>query len=124
MSEKIVYLSDDSFDSDVLQADVPVLVDYWAEWCGPCKMIGPALEELAVQYEGKIKIAKVNVDGSSPCARSILIPLPANDLRRHPSGSPPPRRAATVSSLIILVKILPRLASARPFLCLIVLHLL
>ena len=62
MSEKIVYLSDESFESDVLQAEHPVLVDYWAEWCGPCKMIGPALEELSAEYDGKVKIAKVNVD--------------------------------------------------------------
>ena len=62
MSDKIVYLSDDSFETDVLQADGPVLVDYWAEWCGPCKMLAPVLDELAAEYGEKIKIAKVNVD--------------------------------------------------------------
>ena len=59
MSENIIYLSDDSFESDVLQADGPILVDYWAEWCGPCKMIAPVLDQLADEYDGKLTIAKV-----------------------------------------------------------------
>jgi len=54
--------TDGAFDSDVLKSDVPVLVDFWAEWCGPCKMIGPLVEELAGDYEGKAVVAKLNVD--------------------------------------------------------------
>ncbi|MFM7505012.1 MAG: thioredoxin [Rubrivivax sp.] len=61
-SELIKHVTDDSFSSDVLQSDKPVLVDYWAEWCGPCRAIAPVLDELAVQYDGKVQIAKMDVD--------------------------------------------------------------
>ena len=55
-------VTDNSFESDVIKSDKPIVVDFWAEWCGPCKQIGPSLEELSEEYAGKIKIAKVNVD--------------------------------------------------------------
>ena len=62
MSEFITNVSDASFDQDVLQAEGPVLVDYWAEWCGPCKMIAPVLDEISKEYQGKLKICKLNID--------------------------------------------------------------
>lgn len=65
MSDQIVKLSDENFEQEVLQSDVPVLVDYWAEWCGPCKAIGPVLEELVTEMGGKVKIAKLNIDDNA-----------------------------------------------------------
>jgi len=62
MSSKIVHVSDESFEEEVLNADIPVLIDYWAEWCGPCKMIAPILDELAEEYSERVKIAKLNID--------------------------------------------------------------
>ena len=62
MSERIKHVTDESFDADVLKAKLPVLVDYWAEWCGPCRMIGPAIDESAETYADRLRIAKLNID--------------------------------------------------------------
>jgi thioredoxin 1 len=64
MSENIIYVSDASFEADVLKSGTPVLVDFWAEWCGPCKAIAPMLEEVAKEYAGKIIVAKMDVDAN------------------------------------------------------------
>jgi thioredoxin 1 len=64
-NELIKHITDDSFDDDVAKADKPVLVDFWAEWCGPCKMIAPILDEAAKAYDGKVQIVKMNVDQNS-----------------------------------------------------------
>ena len=62
MMENLIHVTDESFDSDVLQSETPVLVDYWAEWCGPCKMIAPILDEVSSEYTDKLRIAKLDVD--------------------------------------------------------------
>jgi len=73
MSDFIEHVTEDTFEPNVLKSDVPVLVDYWAEWCGPCKALAPLLEDLAKDYGGKLKIAKVNVDENQQLARKYNI---------------------------------------------------
>ena len=73
MAESVLELSEADFDNTVNEAGVPVLVDFWAEWCGPCKMLVPVLEELAGDYDGKLKIAKVNVDNNPTLAQRYKV---------------------------------------------------
>ena len=73
MSEHVHHVSDGTFETEVLQAGLPVLVDYWAEWCGPCKMIAPVLDDVAKEYAGKLKVAKLNVDQNQATAQKYNI---------------------------------------------------
>ncbi|MGB0722005.1 MAG: thioredoxin TrxA [Gammaproteobacteria bacterium] len=73
MSERISHTSDATFQSDVLESDLPVLIDFWAEWCGPCKMIAPILDEIAGDYDGKVKIMKLNIDDNPSVPRQYGI---------------------------------------------------
>ncbi len=62
MSERMVHVTDESFDTEVIGSETPVLVDFWADWCGPCKMIAPILDEISEEYDGRVRVAKLNID--------------------------------------------------------------
>ena len=81
MSENIKHVSDATFDSEVLKSATPVLVDYWAEWCGPCKMIAPVLEDVARSYAGRLTVAKLDIDANPGSHQQVRHP-------RHPDADP------------------------------------
>jgi thioredoxin 1 len=103
MSNNIITVTDDSFDEQVTHADVPVLVDFWAEWCGPCKMVAPVLEEIAEDKGARLRVAKLNVDDNPRTAQrfqvmsipTLLLFKDGEQDRRGAAEEPDPRRGGS-----------------------------
>lgn len=73
MAENVITLTDSNFEEEVIKSDVPVLIDFWAEWCGPCKMIAPSINEIAADYKGKVKVGKLDVDSNQETTAKFRI---------------------------------------------------
>jgi thioredoxin 1 len=118
--KNVVTLTDSNFDGEVLKSDVPVLVDFWAEWCGPCKMLGPTIDQLADEYQGKAKIGKLNVDdnmntGSRYSIRSIpaLLIFQGGQVREQLIGAQPKTTIAKALDKYTIA-VMPSPGSANP----------
>jgi len=108
---KPVHVTDSTFDAEVLKSDLPVLTDFWAEWCGPCKMIAPILEQIAEEYEGRIKIAKIDVDQNNQMAMQFRVQsIPTLVLFRN--GQPVERLVGAMPKGQLLSRVLPHLPPA------------
>jgi thioredoxin 1 len=105
---KPVHVTDDTFDAEVLKADIPVLTDFWAEWCGPCKVIAPILEQMAEEYDGRIKVAKLDVDHNNQMAVQLGVQsIPTLILFKN--GQAVERLVGAMSKERLLSHILPHL---------------
>jgi len=109
MAENTITVTDDTFDEQVVQADVPVLVDFWAEWCGPCKMVAPVLEEIADAKGGKLRVAKVNVDDNPRTAQRFQV-MSIPTLLLFKDGEPQSRIVGARGKSQILSEVDPHLA--------------
>ncbi|UCC89383.1 MAG: thioredoxin [Anaerolineales bacterium] len=108
---KPVHITDSTFDAEVLKSDIPVLTDFWAEWCGPCKVIAPILDQIAVEYDGRIKITKMDVDQNNQTAMQLGVQsIPTLILFKN--GQAVERLVGSMPKDRLLSRILPHLPSA------------